>query len=97
MSKKSGGLGALLFGAVMGAAAVFLSKKENRDKTKAVITKATSKAQKLKADYKKNPEKVKKELATQGQKLAQKALAEAKKGGTQLKKKAVKAKKTAKK
>lgn len=97
MSKKSGGLGALLFGAVMGAAAVFLSKKENRDKTKKVITKAASKAQKIRADYQKNPTKVKKELQAQGQKMAQKALAEAKKSAAQLKRKADKARKTAKK
>lgn len=97
MSKKSGGLGALLFGAAMGAAAVFLSKKENRDKTKKVISKAATKAQKLRADYKKNPDKVKNELKAQGEKMAKRALAEAKKSGAQLKKQAVKARKTAKK
>lgn len=96
MAKRSGGLGALLFGAAMGAAAIFLSKKENRDKTKAAISKATSKAKKLRADYKKNPDKVKKELSAQGQKLAKRALAEAKKSGAQLKRKAVKSRKAKK-
>lgn len=90
MAKKSGGLGALLFGAAMGAAAVFLSKKENREKTKKVITNATAKAKKIGTEYKNNPEKVKRELRAQGQKLANKALSEAKKSGAQLKKKASK-------
>ena len=90
MSKKSGGLGDLLFGAVMGAAAVFLSKKENRDKTKKVITKAATKAQKLKAEYKKNPDKVKKQLKAEGTKLAKKTVAAAKKASKQVKKKAKK-------
>lgn len=98
MSKKSGGLGALLFGAAMGAAALFLSKKENRDKTKKVIATATVKAKKLKEEYKKNPAKVKKELKAEGKKLAVKALSAAKKVSKQIKSKAVaKTKKSSKK
>lgn len=98
MAKKSGGLGALLFGAAMGAAALFLSKKENREKTKKVISAATAKAKKLKSDYKKNPTKVKNQLKAEGKKLATKAAIKAKKTGKQVAKKAsAKLKKASKK
>ncbi|PIY79639.1 MAG: hypothetical protein COY81_01470 [Candidatus Pacebacteria bacterium CG_4_10_14_0_8_um_filter_43_12] len=74
---KNTGLGALLTGIVLGAAAVFLSKKENRIKTRATINQATTKVKLLKQEYKTDPEKVKAELKAQGKKLASKALTEA--------------------
>lgn len=78
MSKKSG-LFPLLTGVVLGAAAIFLSKKENREKTKKVVEKAVTKAQKLNADYKKNPKKVTAQLERKGKKLATKVVKQAKK------------------
>lgn len=82
MAKKTG-LGTLLTGIALGAAALFLSKKENRVKAKKVVKTTIAKAKKLEAEYKKNPNKVKaavkKQVATQGKKLAKNAVAVAKK------------------
>lgn len=75
---KNTGLGTLLTGVVMGAAAVFLSKKENRDKARETLKKASDKAKKLKSDYQKDPEKVKAQLKAEGKRLAEQALKEAK-------------------
>ncbi|MFZ5437483.1 MAG: hypothetical protein ACOZAK_00285 [Patescibacteria group bacterium] len=44
MAKRKGGLLALVTGLAVGAAAIFFSKKENRDKTVKVAKKAVSKA-----------------------------------------------------
>lgn len=92
MARKSG-LGPLLIGMAVGAAAVFFSKKENRKKAQDLANKASSKAKKLRDDYKKNPDKVKKQLAAEGQKFANKALAEAKRTGAKIQKNATKASK----
>lgn len=80
------GLGTLLTGIALGAAALFLSKKENREKTKRVAKVAVAKAKKvavvakkLKADYKNNPVKVKQQLKAKGKQLARKAVIVAKK------------------
>lgn len=78
MAKKAG-LGTLLTGIALGAAALFLSKKENREKTKRVAKKVVAKAQKLKSAYKQNPTKVKQQLKAKGKKLAKKAVVVAKK------------------
>lgn len=83
MAKKSG-LGTLLAGIAMGAAAVFLSKKENRDKARATLKKAGDKAKRLKSDYQKDPEKVKSQLQAEGKRLAERALKEAKNAGKSL-------------
>jgi hypothetical protein len=82
MAKKSG-LGALIAGVALGAAALFLSKKENRIKATKAVKTAVTKAKKLEAEYKKNPAKVtaavKKKVAVQSKKIAKKAVAVAKK------------------
>ncbi len=90
MAKKTG-IGTLLTGLALGAAALFLSKKENRVKAKKVVAATVTKAKKLKADYKKAPAKttakvkaavktaVKKQVNTTGKKIAKKAVAVAKK------------------
>ena len=44
MAKRKGGLLALVTGVAVGAAAMFFSKKENRDKTARVAKKAATKA-----------------------------------------------------
>lgn len=63
MSKKAGGIIALVSGLALGAAALFLSKKENREKTKAVAKKVVAKAKtvvkKAKVVAKKNVAKAK--------------------------------------
>jgi DUF438 domain-containing protein len=76
---KKGGLLTLITGLALGAAALFLSKEENREKTKKVAKVAVAKAQKLKTEYQKNPKKVKQEIKKQGKKIATKVVAVAKK------------------
>lgn len=78
MAKKSGLL-TILTGVALGAAALFLSKKENREKTKKVAKAAVAKAKQIKAEYKKNPAKVKQQLKKEGKKIAAKVVATAKK------------------
>ncbi len=62
MSKKKKGLFAFLTGLAMGAAAVFLSNKENREKTKEVVEDTAKKAKKLKQEVEEDPEKVKQKV-----------------------------------
>lgn len=50
---KKGGLLAMLLGAAAGVAAVFLSKKENRDKAKDILNKAKVEATKAGTEIKK--------------------------------------------
>ncbi|MBP7768866.1 hypothetical protein KA082_03470 [Candidatus Woesebacteria bacterium] len=76
---KRGGLASILTGIALGAAALFLSKKENREKTKQVAKKIVSKAKKLEADYKKNPSKVTQQLKGKAKVIAKKTVAVAKK------------------
>lgn len=71
MSKKSGGLFTLLTGAAMGAAAVFLSNKQNRVKTSKVIKSAQKK-------YGDNPKKAVKDAVSYAKKEVQKAQTKAK-------------------
>lgn len=78
MAKKSGLL-TILTGVALGAAAMFLSKKENREKTKKIARSAVVKAKQIKAEYKKNPAKVKQQLKKQSKKIAAKVVATAKK------------------
>lgn len=94
---KQKGLLTLLTGVAMGAAAMFLSKEENRQKTKKVILDATSSAKKVKSKYDQDPEKFKKEALLKGKKLAEKAFKKAEiKKNTVVKKVAKKAIKNAK-
>src|SRR5258708_1007896 len=65
MSKKNGagsGLVALVAGVAAGAAAVFLSKKENRIKTKKVLVSAEKKVISVSKEAKKNPKKFAKKV-----------------------------------
>lgn len=78
MSKKAGGLLTFLTGVAAGAAAVFLSKKENRVKTQKVVTKTSKQAKKLAQEAQENPQAFKKKVKTQGKKLAKKALSSSK-------------------
>ncbi len=59
MSKKNKGLFPFVMGIAMGAAAVFLSKDENRQKTKKAVDKTVKEVKLLKEDVEKDPEKVK--------------------------------------
>ena len=85
MSKKGSGLFGFLLGAAAGAAALFLSKKENREVVKREATKVGKKAKQAAKEFKKNPKKfIKKETAVvkkavaQGKKAASKAVKTAK-------------------
>lgn len=69
MAKKSG-LFTLLTGFALGAAALFLSKEENRKKVKTVAAAGVKKAQKLKTEYQENPELFKKKVVQKGKKIA---------------------------
>ena len=60
-NKNNKGLLPFLVGMVAGAAAVFFSKEENREKTKQALDETAKKAKKVKEDVEKNPEKVKKQ------------------------------------
>jgi hypothetical protein len=76
MAKKQSSIGllALVTGLAAGAAAVFLSKKENRNQTKKVVNSAAKRAKKISQDFEKNPEKTMDELKKEGRKLADKAI-----------------------
>lgn len=89
MAKKPGFL-SLLTGVALGAAAVFFSKPENREKAKEVAKKAKN----LKAEYEKDPAAFKAKLKKEGKKLADTAVKTAKKKSKKLVKKTA-AKKTA--
>ncbi len=82
MAKKSHGLLTLVVGAVAGAAAVFFSKEENRQKAQVAVKEATVEAKKTakktKAVVKKQVASVKK-TAKKTQKAAVKARAKVKK------------------
>lgn len=58
MAKKRGGLFALVAGLTMGAAALFLSKKENRTKVAKTAKKAVAAAKKVEAKAKVSVKKV---------------------------------------
>ena len=79
MSKKSGGLFTLLTGMAAGAAAMFLSKPENRQLAEKKVKSVTAQAKKIHAEYQKNPEAFEKKMINQGKKMATQALKSAKK------------------
>ncbi len=72
MSKKKNGLGTLITGMVLGAAAVFFSKKENRDKAKKKADEAVKKSKELKKQLEDNPQQVVEEVSSQVKKAAKK-------------------------
>ena len=77
MSKKAsnvGGVLAFVTGLAAGAAALFLSKKENREMVKREATKAGKKAKKVAAEIKKNPKKFVKNAETKVKKAVVKAV-----------------------
>jgi gas vesicle protein len=69
MAKKSG-LFALLAGVAAGAAAVFLSEKENRQMAEREIKKVKTSARNLAQDLDKNPQKVARKVVRRGKKVA---------------------------
>lgn len=71
--KAKGGLLALALGAVAGAAALFLSKKENREKTKNVIVKASAEAKRLEKELGKESKRVVAKVRRKSKVLANKA------------------------
>lgn len=76
MSKKSnvGGVLAFVTGLAAGAAALFLSKKENREMVKREATKAGKKAKKVAAEIKKNPKKFAKKTSVAAKKAVTKVV-----------------------
>lgn len=78
MGKKSG-IGSLLAGIALGAAAVFFSKKENRDQTVAVAKKAKSKAKQAVKMAKVEGKKIAKAAKKESQKVVRAAKTETKK------------------
>jgi len=78
---KKGGLGALLTGMAMGAAAVFFSKKENRDKTTKLAKKTALEAKKKSKEV----EKELKKLSTEAKRKSKKIKAEVKKNTKKIK------------
>lgn len=88
MSKKSSpGLFAFITGLAAGAAAIFLSKKENRQMAKKEFVKAEKKVQSVAKEVKKDPKKFAKKVQSQGNKLAKKVVTNV---STQVKKSAAK-------
>ncbi|MEX0895999.1 MAG: hypothetical protein WDZ94_03600 [Patescibacteria group bacterium] len=79
MVKQGNAMMTFITGLAMGAAAVFLSKKENRDIAKKKLEDTKKAAQKLKTDLEKNPEKVKKDAITKGKQIASSVTNKAKK------------------
>lgn len=84
MAKKNlGGVLAFATGLAAGAAALFLSKKENREMVKRGAVKAGKKAKKVAAEIKKNPKKFAKATVAKAKTSVTKAV---KKAGTKVKK-----------
>ncbi len=77
MAKKAsnvGGVLAFVTGLAAGAAALFLSKKENREMVKREAVKVGKKAKKVAAEVKKNPKKFVKKTEAKVQKAVTKAV-----------------------
>lgn len=74
MSKKGPGLLSFVVGVAAGAAALFLSKPENRVKAKKVARTVATKAKRVSSEYKKNPEAFKKKVAAKAQVAAKRAV-----------------------
>ncbi len=77
MSNKSGNLFTFLTGAAIGAAAVFLSKKQNRDKAQKSLEEAREQIAKLKKQYHSDPDKFKQDMLHEGKQVAEKVKTEA--------------------
>jgi membrane protein implicated in regulation of membrane protease activity len=74
-NKSKGGLGLLAFltGVAAGATALFLSKKENRDKTKQAVDQAVDKAKEVAEDVAEQSQKVKADAEKKVKEIAKKA------------------------
>ena len=71
MSKKNkSGLAAFVVGLAAGAAAVFLSKKENRDKVQQGVDKTIKQAKQLKEEVEEDPQKVKAKAEKKAKEIA---------------------------
>ncbi len=77
MSKKSGNFFTFLTGAIVGAAAVFLSKDKNREQARNTLESTKKKVMKLKQTYHQDPEKFKKEVLSESKQVASKVKSEA--------------------
>ena len=76
--KKRSGLLPMLFGAVVGAAAVIFSKKENRDKAKKATDKAVSDVKKFKTEYDQDKDKAMKKVQKKAENMLDGAVDKAK-------------------
>jgi len=74
MSKKNKGFFTFLMGAAAGATALFLSKKENRDKAQEALNDMSDKAQVLKKDWDEDPDAVVADVKVGVKQKAQQAL-----------------------
>ena len=74
VKKSKKGLWGLIIGAAAGAATVFFSKKENRDKAKEVAAEAKEQATKLKKELEEDTKKVVEKAAQDAQKKIKKAV-----------------------
>lgn len=74
-NKAKSGVGVLAFlsGAIAGAAALFLSKKENRDKTKQAVDQAVDKAKDAVEDVAEQSKKIKADAEKKMKEIAKKA------------------------
>ena len=87
--QQGAGLMTLVAGLAAGAAAVFLAKKENREKTKKVLQTAEKKVTSVSREAKKDPQKFAHKVERKGKVLAKKVLKEAGKDAIKFEKKAV--------
>lgn len=85
MAKKTG-IGSLLTGLVLGAAAVFFSKEENRKKTVAVAKDVTAQAKKVVGIAKSESKKIVAAAKSETKKIAKATKSEAKRVTKQVKK-----------
>lgn len=74
MSKKGSGFFTLITGIAAGAAAVFLSKEENRQLAKKELTKAVKTAKSVESELKKNPTAFKKKVVKKAVKAVKKSV-----------------------
>jgi len=87
--QQGAGLMTLVAGLAAGAAAVFLAKKENREKTKKVLQTAEKRVTSVSREVKKDPQKFAHKVERKGKVLAKKVLKEASKDVIKFEKKAV--------
>lgn len=84
MSDRSGGVGALLVGVALGAAAVFLADEKNRAKVAKTLNEVSNSAVELAKEAKEDPQALAQKVKATAQEFAEVATQSAQEGGEKL-------------